>query len=142
MYVTLRRFVSCSTSSDIFIFYNHNIHQLYKLGSCSSFVPFFNFFFRFLNIHCIYNDSSTPIFKISIFPRINHFISASRFLNVVFSGVDFSCTFNPHFLVVFISFSTSSKSYFFTLSGAATHPLTGFIYMSILLKLIFQLRFL
>ena len=90
-------------------------------------------------------SSSMLTFRISFSSLINHFISTSRFLNAIFS--DGSSWFLPSlfsfsWLSCFSSFSTFSKSYFFTLSGTATHPLTGFIYMSILLKLIFQLRFL
>ena len=139
MYVTLRRFVSCSTSSDIFIFYNHNIHQLYKLGSCSSFVPFFNFrviFFRFLNIHCVYNDFSTPTFKLSICSLINHFISASRFL-MPFSLVLLPpALFLPGCLDFFFFYFL--KVIFLYLTGYSNKPLTGCIYIPILLKHIFN----
>ena len=92
-----------------------------------------------------YISSSMLTLRISFSPLINHFFSTSLFLNAIFS--DGSSWFPPSlfsfsWMSWVSSFSSSSKSYFFTFSGTATHPLTGFIYISILLKLIFQIRFL
>ena len=88
-------------------------------------------------------SSSMLTFIISFSPLINHFISTSHFLNAVFSDGSSWFLFIFLLLVVLIFFFFYFlKVIIFTLSGIATHPLTGFIYMVILLKLIFQLRFL